>query len=58
MIFIFLLFVQIYLINFSDYENIFWNRWQAIRLDYLNESLFWPFNYIPILYKHYVYLIF
>ena len=57
-IFIFLLLIQIYFINFSDYENIFWNRWQATRLDYLNVSLFWPFNYIPILYKHYVYLIF
>jgi hypothetical protein len=58
LIFIFLSFVQIYFINFSDYESIFWNRWQAIRLDYLNLSLLWPFNYIPILYKHYVYLIF
>jgi hypothetical protein len=58
LIFMFLSFVQIYFINFSDYESIFWNRWQAIRLDYLNLSLLWPFNYIPILYKHYVYLIF
>ena len=57
-IFIILLFVQIYFINFSEYENTFWNRWQAIRLDYINLSLSWPFNYVPILYKDYIYFIF
>ena len=54
-VFIIIFLSQLYLINFSGYENLYWEAWQLKRIIYAENLLPEPFSNIVSLYKSSIY---